>query len=50
MMVMPRVRKAHLRKTPNEQQDYQAWKADAAKQLQQRHHVEATVVAERIWI
>jgi hypothetical protein len=47
---MPRARNAHVRKPPNEQQDYSAWKADAARELKERHHIEATAVAERIWI
>jgi len=46
---MPRARKAHLRKAPNEQQDYPAWKAEAAKMLKARHDLEPMAIAERIW-
>jgi hypothetical protein len=46
---MPRARSAHSRKPPNEQQGYSAWKTKAAKELNDRHHIEATAIAERIW-
>jgi len=34
---MSRVRKAHVRKAPNEQQNYPAWKAETAELLKSRH-------------
>jgi hypothetical protein len=46
---MPRFRRADERKPPNEQMQYPGWKADAAQQLRQRHHIDATSIAERIW-
>jgi hypothetical protein len=45
---MIRARKAH--KAPNEQQGYPAWKASAAIELKERHRIEATAIAERIWV
>jgi hypothetical protein len=50
MIDMPRARKAHVRKAPNEQPDYPSWKAKAAKELKDRHHIEAIAIAERIWM
>ena len=47
---MPRARKAHSRKPPNEQQDYPAWKAEAAQELKNCHDIEATAIGERIWM
>jgi hypothetical protein len=47
---MGRIRAVPLRhKAPNEQQGYPAWKAEAAKELKDRHDIEATAIAERIW-
>ena len=46
---MGRARTAPLRKAPNEQQGYPPWKAKAAKKLKDRHGIEATAIAERIW-
>jgi hypothetical protein len=47
---MPRGRKPPVHKAPNEQRDYPSWKAKAAKELKYRHHIEATAIAERIWM
>jgi hypothetical protein len=35
--------------TPNGEPSYPAWKADTAKELQRRHGIAATAIAERIW-
>jgi hypothetical protein len=43
-------RTAHVRKAPNEQRDYPSWKVKAAKELKHRHDIEATAIAERIWV
>jgi hypothetical protein len=47
---MVRARNAPVRKAPNEQKLYPAWKAIGANELKQRHQIEPTVIAERIWI
>jgi nicotinamide riboside kinase len=46
---MPRGRKAPLRRAPEGQQSYQAWKAATANELKDRHGIDATAIAERIW-
>jgi flagellar biosynthesis regulator FlaF len=46
---MPGGRKALLRRAPERQQSYQAWKAAAANELKDRHGIDATAIAERIW-
>jgi hypothetical protein len=35
--------------TPNVEPSYPAWKADAVNELQRRHGIAATAIAERIW-
>jgi hypothetical protein len=40
---------ATQRKAPHDQQQYQAWKADATKRLKLRHQIDGTAVTERIW-
>jgi hypothetical protein len=47
---MPRARKAHVRQAPNEQQDHPCWKAEATKELKGGHQIDATAIAERIWM
>jgi hypothetical protein len=50
MIDMPRGHKSPVRKAPNDQRDYPPWKAKAAKELKDRHHIEAIGIAERIWM
>jgi hypothetical protein len=38
-----------LRKAPEGQQKYQAWKAAAEDELKKRHDIDATAIAGRIW-
>jgi hypothetical protein len=40
---------ATQRNAPHKQQQYLAWKADAARSLRLRHDIDETEVAERIW-
>jgi hypothetical protein len=47
---MARARTAHLCKAPNEQVGYPVWKAKFTNQLKRRHDIEATAIAERIWM
>jgi hypothetical protein len=37
-------------KAPNEQKGYPSWKTEAVRELNDRHHIEATAIAERIWM
>ena len=45
---MSRAWKPRLRKAPNEQGGYPAWKAEAARLLN-RNYLEPITIAERIW-
>jgi len=42
-------KKAHRRKPPNKQEGYPPWRARAARELENRHQIKATAIAERIW-
>jgi hypothetical protein len=45
---MFRGRKALLRRAL--ETDYPTWKGTAGKELEDRHHIDATAIAERIWM
>jgi hypothetical protein len=45
---MPRSRSPHATMRDLES-SYASWKAEAAQELQRRHGLEATAIAERIW-
>jgi hypothetical protein len=45
----PHGRKARPRKAPEDQRNYPDWRAAGGKYLKNRHDIEATAIAERIW-
>jgi hypothetical protein len=49
MAIMPPGPKAPPRKAPEDQRNYPDWRAAAGKDLKNRHDIEATAIAERIW-
>ena len=47
--MLSQTNKSQRHQALSEQQKYPTWKAEAAKELKNRHNIEATAIAERIW-